>query len=386
VLCGWLSLHLNSAGVPGGDLARRSNRRWSRILETAGRHHVTAAILPPEPLRLRGAVLPAEVLSYVDAVFSLNSRRNALVRRQIKQLSEALGAADVQHCFLKGAALLVLDLEAPRGSRLIGDIDVLVAPSALEGSVSALRQAGYEVYAGPKPGRHDVIQLVHPQEPALVELHRWPLPLRFEDVMSTSVMLRRSEAAAAVSERPIRVPAPTDLVVHNVAHAMLHDEGGNIAELRLRDAFDLAVMSARLEDRIDWAEVEKRFGNGEGARHALAFSLAATRAVFPAAILPAPICSPALRKALTRWRRRDGRRHPTLRDRVDNLATNARTGAKRLITDPAARRRCLGALARPVTYARIPAYVRSASRRNHFWSSTIPPVDEQGVGAHDVAT
>jgi hypothetical protein len=331
-------------------------------------------------------VLPAEVLSYVEAVYSLNSRRNAFVHRQIIQLSEVLNAADARHCFLKGAALLALDLEAPRGSRLVGDIDLLVASSALEDAISALRQAGYEIYAGPKPGRHDVIQLIHPQWAALVEVHRWPLPLRFEDMLSTKDVLRRSEVVAAGSAQPIRVPAASDLVVHNVAHAMLHDRDNDIPELRLRDAFDLAVMSLRLEDRIDWAEVEHRFGHGDSARRALAFFLAATRSTFPVANLPAPACSPALRNALARWRRRDGRRHPTLHDRFDNLAEHARAASKRLMTDPTARRRCLVALTRAATYAKLPAYVRAASRRNHGWSSTTPPVDEHGVSAQDVAT
>jgi len=146
------------------------------------------------------------------------------------EIASAAGAAGASCCFLKGVALELSGALAP-GSRVLGDVDVLVPQGAASAVVDALVARGYAPCAGEEYPHH-LPPLLHPRL-GLVEVHRHLPGISVSGLVSVSGPGGRSfatfEALAAAgllvrSPQPGRaawLPSPPVLVAHALAHALL---------------------------------------------------------------------------------------------------------------------------------------------------------------------
>jgi hypothetical protein len=325
------------------------------LVELAGLHLVTPALRRGmRALGLDGD-LPDELASFLAAVEALNVRRNRRLAAQAAELAGALNALDIEPVFLKGTALLLLGLYPDPSARLIGDIDLLVPVDRLDDAAAALRGLGYaDLEAGPAHA-HDPQSLAHPERPAMVELHRSPVPLPLEPLLPSLELQARAVPLPGLGAARARAPCPTHLALHNLLHAMLQHRCWRLANLPMRDALDLVLLDRRFGAAIDWETLAGRAAGAPGGRDALAFYTGAARAVFPAAGLPRFEPGWRARLALRRWRGRHGRPPGRLMFEAVRLAAFAEDLAWRLRHLPSERRR-LGALA--LAPRRWPGYIR----------------------------
>ena len=297
----------------GDEIALGSN-----LLAVAGRHHMVAALA--SALSRRG-LRPddPDLADYLDAIHGLNATRNARMSAEIDEITGALAAYDIQPVFLKGAALLLRGTHADPASRFIGDLDVLVAPEATEAAAAALAAAGFGTRPPGPAHVHDRGKLVPPRRPAQVELHHPAVPAHLAGPLAPEAM--RAEALPVATLPGAAVPTATDLAIHNVLHAMLHDRNLAMAELPLRDALDLALLSR--DPALAWDAVATRITRAPHGSAALAFYLAATREAFPWADLPALPVTGAAARALRAWRNRKGRPTGRVRRRLADVAEHS---------------------------------------------------------------
>lgn len=288
------------------------------MLAVAGRHHMVPALA--SALTRRG-LRPSDpdLAAYLGAVHGLNLRRNARLVAEIREITAALAARGVRPVFLKGSAVLLLGLLPDRGSRFLGDVDLLLAPEEAAIAAEALAEIGYRRGPEGPASAHDRVKLVHPERPGQVEVHHPAVPWHLSAALPPEAM--RVRAVAAPGPDGAAVPCATDLVVHNLLHAMLHDWNLAMAELPMRDGLDLALLAQTGE--VDWQEVAARVALVPHGAAALGFCLAAAREAFAWAPLPEMPLTGAAARALRAWRDRRGRPTGRVRRRLANVAEHS---------------------------------------------------------------
>lgn len=288
------------------------------LLGVAGRHHVVPALFSALSRQGLRADEP-ELDAYLGAVYGLNARRNARLASEIREIGGALSAVGVRPVFLKGAALLLLGLHDDPAARFLGDVDVLIAPDEIAAAAAALAAIGYRRAPDGPVFAHDRVKLAHPQRPGQVELHHPAVPWHLAAALPPEEMSARAVAVPGLPEAA--VPCRTDLVLHNVLHAMLHDWSFAMADLPMRDALDLALLARA--GGVEWTEVTERIARAPQGGQALAFCLAAAGEAFAWAPLPDMATAGGAARTLRAWRDRRGQPTGRIRRRLANVAEHS---------------------------------------------------------------
>lgn len=202
----------------------------------------------------------ADALEGFAVAHALNSDRNAQILTQLERVAECLHAVGIEPIVMKGAAHLATGLWPTLGSRLVADIDLLVAADQMEPAFSALEAlAGLgaqdrgdpEVTAETK----HMAPVVGAGGPAPVEIHHTV----FAETARTLVpfeALHAQSVRVPLGAGHVRVAAPTDRVMH----AMLHGPAGSgtyrAPRLHMRDLLDIHFLDRRYGDEIAWDRIE----------------------------------------------------------------------------------------------------------------------------------
>lgn len=139
----------------------------------------------------------------------------------LRRIDAELAARDLRAVVLKGA-LLAERLYPRPAARFTTDIDLLVAPDALDRALRALRGVGYEAYDGPeeehfrRAGHH--LHLYQDGAPPL-ELH-FHAYRGFGEILAAPPLLARSESVDGFTA--IRALAPDDELLYLAVHAAAH--------------------------------------------------------------------------------------------------------------------------------------------------------------------
>jgi Uncharacterised nucleotidyltransferase len=260
-VCGYLR-----AGLLGGKPPkRRRNRDWKLLIEMSSFHFATPALagcLHSEP------AIPREIREYLDAVLALNGQRNVILLKALSRIVAALNAIDIKPVLMKGCARLVEGEYPQPNMRFLGDLDVLVPTNRATDAYAALMANGFSEKPGQAypPDHHHLHMLLEQKTGARVEIHRELSPGWYRpQVLSTSWFVDGTRPFCLEDNLHVRLPDPTQSVGHNVVHHQLHHDGYQNRTIELRQLLDLALIRARHEAAIDWAELDHLFcRNGLG--------------------------------------------------------------------------------------------------------------------------
>jgi hypothetical protein len=204
--------------------------------------------------------LPADFKAYFEAVLGLNEDRNKAMLSGLIRVVVALNAHDIEPILLKGAARLVDGVYPHPSIRFLGDLDLLIEPGRVEEAANALKKIGF----APKPDDpvgldHHHLPMLHDSSGLGVELHKSAVLPPFDSVLS-STWLWTESSQIKLKGMSVRLPNPTQALVHNVIHDQLlhHNFVRETFELRQLLEFALIVHG----QKVDWAEVGRRFKDG----------------------------------------------------------------------------------------------------------------------------
>jgi hypothetical protein len=114
---------------------------WSRLAETL-RERKLLGVLGPRILELVGERAEEEFAASVSRVLELGRRRGAFLELVSLRLMSMLAGAGIRSAALKGP-LLSEAIYGDPGSRVSGDIDLLVPPDQLRAAVEVVREMSY---------------------------------------------------------------------------------------------------------------------------------------------------------------------------------------------------------------------------------------------------
>jgi Uncharacterised nucleotidyltransferase len=253
------------------DAARQDRIAWGDLLRQANLHFCT----PLWYVRMRQEgllpLLPPELQEYLRLLHAANLERNQAFREALKEQLLMLHQLEVPAVLLKGAATFCDNLYGDPGARMMGDIDLLVAPSQLESVRQGLTALGYRDFTDPaleSPVYAPAYRLQHlsrlhkPGTPVAVEVHfkvgrgqdGRVLPVEMAWEYSRPTSLDGIDSA---------VLDPTRRLLHNTVHALVPSESFIHSHIPLRDLAEFVALVQRYGPAIAWDEwFEKGVANG----------------------------------------------------------------------------------------------------------------------------
>jgi hypothetical protein len=251
-ICGYLR-----AGLLGGVHQSPDDVRWESMIEVASVHLVTPALA----WCLRDDAMPADVRDYFASVLALNGQRNERMLAGLARMAQALNAIGIEPLLLKGCALIVEELYADPALRLQGDADVLIPKERAADALAALTRAGFATKDSDVvlPDEHHHLPMLHDSRSGLgVELHTDVISSAPDAAIATAWFGERARLVIFRDQR-VRLPEPTRNIGHVIFHSHLYHALGVRNQIHLRHLLDVAMIRARYESDIDWAELDRRF-------------------------------------------------------------------------------------------------------------------------------
>jgi hypothetical protein len=206
---------------------------------------------------------PDDVRGYFEAAYALNLRRNQIMQKALALAVEALSDAKVTPVLLKGAAALATNLYPAAGVRMLGDLDILVEEPQLKIAVQALEEAGFRASkAAPHAaGRHHHLPVQeHVALGVGVELHFRICERSLERLVDTRACLGRV-VPHRVGKWDVQLLHPEDQLIHTIAHGQISDGNHRLGRPKLRQLLEVAILSRRSTDAVDWQTIEARFAS-----------------------------------------------------------------------------------------------------------------------------
>ena len=221
---------------------------WDSIVIEGSKHLVLPAIY----CRLRSKqllhVLPKELESYLEEITAINRNRNTSILKQVHFIAKLLKEHQIDHVFLKGAALLASGCYEDNAERMVGDIDILVSKSQLTTAFELIKGSGYHKtigFAYKTIGFRHLDRLIAPNELAAVELHNELLIENYRDLIDINKVLSSNTYL-----NEIAIPSYYYLGTHQILAWQLNDRGHYYRAVNLKTLYDCIVLKIHHNDLL----------------------------------------------------------------------------------------------------------------------------------------
>ncbi len=258
-----LGEHLRAGLLGGAPAAPATGLHWKLLVQASSYHYVTPALA--WCLRDRTG-MPSEVAGFFEAALTLNRRRNERLTDALARVVAALNAIEIEPVLLKGVARLVEGVYPAAELRFLGDLDLLIPSDRSADAATALRGIGFaeDPNINSNPAHHHLPVLRERDSGVCVELHT-ALSMPPHDAIIPADWFWQGTRLLTWRGLRVRLPDPTRSVAHNIVHDQLNHQHYRAGRVELRQLLDLAMLRARHEASIDWAELDRRFcGAGQG--------------------------------------------------------------------------------------------------------------------------
>ena len=226
-------------------LLSRTRLPWPGFVSMASNHLVIPSVYVQ--LRENGLLqLLHEIISdHLQKIQELNLERNNAILRQSEGIIEILAAENIQLLFLKGVGNIFDKLYSDTGERMIQDIDVMVHPDQWESAVEYLKKEGYRnreiLDSTAIPPRKHYPRLLRNDSTASVELHRFPVALKYAGSFTPELVWEKKVPAANMSS--CFVMCNEHKAVHNFIHSQLEHKGHFYGRIFMRSLYDHLLLS-----------------------------------------------------------------------------------------------------------------------------------------------
>ena len=227
---------------------RLTDDEWQGVLTVAVAERLDGTLAA----RLEGTRVPPAVGAVLDTVRLDLEHNRRVARWEVSRVAAALDPLDAPVLLLKGCAFALAGDWAADGRR-IGDVDTLVPRDRLADAERRLLAAGWE-WAKPdsyddayyRRWMHELPPLIHAARNSVVDVHHTILPLTAGRTPDPAALIARSEPVAGTS---LRVPAPTDRLIHAAAHLLADGE----LDGALRNLWDIHCLASEHGGERFWA-------------------------------------------------------------------------------------------------------------------------------------
>ena len=194
---------------------------------------------------------PDDFIKYIKEIYELNKKRNLVLLKEIKQLSQLFNKYKIKHVFLKGSAMILNDFYDDVGERMIGDIDFLVEKKKVSFTEKILEKNNYHKISDYDffDYRHEV-RRIKKNKVFAIELHT-------ELTDKKQLIESKRFIEDSIFHNGYLVPNFNDLFIHNVYNYQINDKGFEKFSYSIRSLYD----TKKIFDRVNKISLEKKHNN-----------------------------------------------------------------------------------------------------------------------------
>ena len=217
--------------------AKNNDKFWESFVKIGSSHYVIPALYYKLKQRDYLKLLNDELVSYLHEIYNQNLKRNLELFKEVKEISNILKQNNINHVFLKGAALISTLYQDYLGIRMVGDIDIFISNDQILYTQELLKKNGYKnltKYDGLK-GRH-LPRLINNSKIFAVELHDC-LVNKNSSLSDHDTLLKRK----IIEE--VNILEWEDLLYHCILNFQINDHGSLRANYSFRTLLDFYIIN-----------------------------------------------------------------------------------------------------------------------------------------------
>jgi hypothetical protein len=248
---------LNSTQSPSSDI-RWQDVDWDRLIQVADQEGLGPRLY--QSLSESGLIkqLPEGSRAAFKRRFLLNTMLNEKIKLQAIEIVAVLNELDIEPIIIKGGLHLFESEPGALGTRVMGDLDIIISAPQMDLAVERLGKIGFE----PDEAEEDWTYHYRP----LIRKGSVPIDVH-QHVGEQKSILSYDEAARAASvvladNLKLRSLCPTHRIFHNIFHSQIQDRAHELGALGLKQLLDLSNIVMQHGDAIDWHELSVRMKKG----------------------------------------------------------------------------------------------------------------------------
>jgi hypothetical protein len=228
--------------------------QWQAVIELANAHYLTPALGLALERKGRAGLAPADAGEFLADARRLNRARNERIRAQAVEFIEALNGSEIPSVVLKGGACLFDGDQDAFDTRMMVDLDILVAKAQLAESFEIAGSMGYRVLVEYDPRLHQLDPIGREGEVASIEIHKDAGMQR--RILPAEEVFRDAVAIDYEGTR-VLIPSPTHRAIHGIFHSEVQAQSNYaLGRIPLRYLHDLSLLRRRHDAGIDWEQVQ----------------------------------------------------------------------------------------------------------------------------------
>lgn len=230
------------------EIQLKSYLHWEQLVYYGSKHLLLPTIYERLIERQLLYLLPKDLSLYLENIHQINHNRNIRLIEQIKQLHRWLFESNINHVFLKGSAFLIKGAHNNRLARMVGDIDILIAPDQLKLAFEILQKNGYDKNISfnyeVKNYRH-LDRQISEEGLAAVELHSELIKHPKQHLLKPEQMLDKQVVCNGL-------PIPNDyfMGLHSVMALQINDLGYYYSAVSLKTLNDTLVLQLEKQPEL----------------------------------------------------------------------------------------------------------------------------------------
>lgn len=219
---------------------KSSTVNWDYMVMVASRYLMLPAIYCQLQQKALLPYLPPDLVLYLEEITSLNRDRNQALLQQAWEVSELFNNAQIDFVFIKGAAILAHLIPTDIGARMVGDLDIVIAPNQAKKAFKLLEAHGYTKTIAfnyeTKNFRH-LPRQINPTRIGAIELHTEVLVYKHRGLIKPIELLERRQTVQG-----LQVPRSIDSIKIAVFTTQLNDHAHRYGTLHLKTIYDCLIL------------------------------------------------------------------------------------------------------------------------------------------------
>tara|TARA_Y100001954_G_C15790625_1_gene594872 strand:- start:1105 stop:2142 length:1038 start_codon:yes stop_codon:yes gene_type:complete len=180
--------------------------------------------------------IPKKLSGFLKYIYDENYKRNEILEIEITKISKIFKKEKINHLFLKGSAILSRGLYKNKGSRMIGDIDLLVDLAEKEKIIKLLNENNFHSKYNYKFWKANVEpNFTNPNYLFAIDLHTKLFPNYYSELMK----LNRSETTS----KNLEVMSLEDEIKYSILNYQISDFGYLKCSYSYRKIYDVYLLS-----------------------------------------------------------------------------------------------------------------------------------------------
>lgn len=214
------------------------------LLELAISHSISAVLFSAFQRHGIIPLLPDTLAGIMCQLYRINVTKNREIMDQVAEINRAFSVNGIRHLYLKGVSYLLREMYTDPAERMMTDIDIMVSPEDLSASAKILEKIGYgyvlSVSEGENLRHRHLPPFVHPGKAVPVEIHRYPLPGRYSELLPSDQAFAGSQIIEDSRARVLSVDHQQMLQFFHERH---HARGKLSSLGSLRGLYDFYLLS-----------------------------------------------------------------------------------------------------------------------------------------------